>query len=208
VLPRPIADAQRAGPLFGGLAEVALWRGDLDQAKQLVAEAVPLVAANLRYAAPLYALGVRVEADRAELARARHPHEPAPDDATATALLERLGQAAQGPAAGLPELAAWQATARAERTRRDSPSDPAAWAAAAAAWERLGQPYRVAYAGYRHAEALLAATGDRDTATAVLGRAAEVTGRLGARPLDGESRPWRAAPAWTSPRPPPRQPAE
>ena len=25
---------------------------------------------------------------------------------------------------------------------------------AVAAWERLGQPYRAAYAGYRHAEAL------------------------------------------------------
>jgi DNA-binding CsgD family transcriptional regulator/tetratricopeptide (TPR) repeat protein len=186
LLPGSIREAQYAGPLFGGLAEVALWRGDLEQAKQLVAEAIPLVAASPRYAAPLYALGVRVEADRAELARARHPHEPAPDDGTASALLERLGQAAQGPAAGLPELAAWQATARAERTRQQGSADPAAWAAAVAAWERLAQPYRVAYAGFRHAEALLAATGDRDRAARVLRRAAAITGRLGARPLDGE----------------------
>jgi len=112
--------------------------------------------------------------------------QPAPDDGTATALLERLGQAAQGPAAaGLPELAAWHALGLAERTRRDGQPDPAAWAAAVAAWERLGQPYRAAYAGFRQAEALLA-TGDRDTATMVLGRAAEVTGCLGARPLDAE----------------------
>ena len=90
-------------------------------------------------------------------------------------------------AAGLPELAAWQATARAECTRRDGPSDPAAWAAAVAVWERLGQPYRAAYAGFRQAEALLT-TGDRDTATTVLGRAAAITGRLGARPLDSEIR--------------------
>jgi DNA-binding CsgD family transcriptional regulator len=54
-----------------------------------------------------------------------------------------------------------------------------------AAWERLGQPYRAAYAGFRHAEALLA-SGDRDTAAQVLGRAAAITGRLGARPLGGE----------------------
>jgi DNA-binding NarL/FixJ family response regulator len=73
----------------------------------------------------------------------------------------------------------------AERTRQQGRPDPAAWAAAAAAWERLGQPYRAAYAGYRHAEALLATTGDRDPAQ-VLGRAAAITGRLGARPLDGE----------------------
>ena len=186
LLPAPIPEAQMAGPLFAGLAELALWGGDLDQAKRLVAEAVPLVAANPRYAAPLYGLGVRVEADRAELARAHRPGQPAPDDGTATALLARLDQAAAGPAgAGIPELAAWHATALAERTRQQGPSDPAAWAAAAAAWERLGQPYRVAYAGFRHAEALLA-SGDRESATVVLGRAAEVTGRLGARPLDTE----------------------
>jgi len=181
-----IPQAQMAGPLFCGLAELALWRGEAEQAKQLVAEAVPLVQANPRYAAPVYALGLRVEADRAELARARHRGAPEPDDGTAAALLERLGQAAAGPAAaGLPELAAWHTTALAECTRRDSPSDPAAWAAAAAAWERLGQPYRVAYAGFRQAEALLAA-GDRDSAAVVLRHAAEITGRLSARLLDGE----------------------
>jgi DNA-binding CsgD family transcriptional regulator/tetratricopeptide (TPR) repeat protein len=186
LLPDPIPGAQNAGPLFAGLAELALWRGDLDQAKQLVAQAVPQVEANPRYAAPIYALGVRIEADRAELARARHPRQPAPDDATATALLERVREAAEGPAgAGLPQLAAWHATACAEQTRQQGQPDPAVWAAAAAAWERLGQPYRAAYAGYRHAEALLA-TGDRDTAAQVLGRAAAITGRLGARPLDGE----------------------
>jgi len=187
LLPALISEPQKAGPLFAGLAELALWRGKLEQARELVAEAVPLVAADPRYAAPLYALGLRVEADRAELARARHPGSPAGDDGTASALLERLGAVAAGPAAAaIPELAAWHTLGRAERTRHDGPPDPAAWAAAVAAWERLGQPYRAAYAGYRHAEALLASTGDRDTAAQVLGRAAEVTGRLGARLLGGE----------------------
>jgi tetratricopeptide (TPR) repeat protein len=46
LLPAPILQAERAGPLFCGLAELALWRGHLEQAKQLVAEAVPLVAAT------------------------------------------------------------------------------------------------------------------------------------------------------------------
>jgi DNA-binding CsgD family transcriptional regulator/tetratricopeptide (TPR) repeat protein len=187
LLPPPIvSQAQMAGPLFSGLAELALWRGHPEQARELVAEAVPLVAANPLFAAPLYALGVRVEADCAELARARRPGQPAPDDTTATALLERLAQAAQGPAAaGFPELAVWHALGLAERTRQQGRPDPAAWSAAAASWERLGQPYRAAYAGFRQAEALLA-NGDRDTAAQVLGRAAAITGRLGARPLEGE----------------------
>jgi DNA-binding CsgD family transcriptional regulator/tetratricopeptide (TPR) repeat protein len=189
LLPGSIPEARNAGPLFHGLAELALWRGHPDQARQFVDQAVPQVAANPRHAAPVYALGLRVEADLAELARARHPGQPAPDDGTTTALLGRLDQAATGPAAaGLAELAAWQATAHAECSRRDGPSDPAAWAAAAAAWERLGQPYRAAYAGFRQAEALLATSGDRTSATTVLGAAAEVTGRLGARLLDNEIR--------------------
>jgi DNA-binding CsgD family transcriptional regulator/tetratricopeptide (TPR) repeat protein len=183
----PIPTAQTAGPLFAGMAELALWRGDLEQARALVAEAVPLVEAIPRYAAPIYGLGMRVEADRAELARARRPGEGAPDDGIATALLDRLEQVATGPAAaGIPELAAWHDTAVAERTRQQGRSDPAAWVAAVAAWEQLGQPYRVAYACFRQAEALVATTADRDTAATVLCRADDITGRLGARPLDAE----------------------
>ena len=187
LLPTPIPEAQKAGPLFAGLAELAVWRGDLDQAKQLVADGMPLVEADPRYAAPLYALGMRVEADRAELARAHYAGGPPADDGTATVQLDRLGEAATSPAAtGLPELAAWHTTGLAERTRQDGKSDPAAWSAAAAAWERLGQPYRLAYACFRQAEALLAGTGNRSAAATVLGRAANLTGRLGARPLDNE----------------------
>jgi ATP/maltotriose-dependent transcriptional regulator MalT len=178
---------QGTGPLFAGLAELALWRGNLERARELVAEAVPLVAANPRHAAPLYALGVRIEADRTELARARRPGETAIDDSAAAPLLEAARQAACGPAAaGLPELAAWHATALAEATRHVGPADPAAWAAAATVWQRLGQPYRAAYARYRQAEALMARDSDRDAAAAVLRSAAAVTGRLGARLLDAE----------------------
>jgi DNA-binding CsgD family transcriptional regulator len=195
LLPVPIPAAQKAGPLFAGLAEIALWRRDLKQAKDLVAEAVPLVEANPRYAAPLYALGVRIEADRADLARARHGGQPGPDDGTATALLNRLDRAAAGPAgASLPTLAAWQATAFAERTRQRGHSDPVAWATAADVWERLGQPYRLAYARFREAEALLASRDHHDPATAataataatVLAAAADLVRRIGAQPLQTE----------------------
>src|SRR6266540_2636707 len=85
-----------------------------------------------------------------------------------------------------PQLAAWRATALAELTRRNGQSDPATWATATAAWQRLGQPYRVAYACFRQAEALIASKGDRDTAAVALRHAADITGRLGARPLDTE----------------------
>jgi DNA-binding NarL/FixJ family response regulator len=188
LIPSPISEAQRAGPLFTGLAELALSRDDLDQARALVAEAVPLVEANPRYAAPLYGLGLRVEADRAELARARRPGEPVADDGAAAALLDRLVRAAAGPdGAGLPDVAGWRATAQAELARCQGRADPAAWAAAATAWERLDRPYRLAYARFRQAEALMAGDGDRDAAAGAL-RAAAITARLGARPLDAEVR--------------------
>jgi DNA-binding NarL/FixJ family response regulator len=58
----------------------------------------------------------------------------------------------------------------------------ASFDAAAAAWERVGQPYPLAVALLRAAEAALGA-GDRDHAAERLRRAAELAGRLGARPL-------------------------
>ncbi|HYY78946.1 MAG TPA: response regulator transcription factor [Actinomycetes bacterium] len=86
----------------------------------------------------------------------------------------------------MPELDAWHTLGLAERTRQEGRPDPAAWGAAATAWERLGQPYRVAYASFRQAEALLAGGGGRDAAAMVLRHAADITGRLGARLLDAE----------------------
>ena len=61
----------------------------------------------------------------------------------------------------------------------------AAFDAAAAAWEADGQPYPLADALLRAAEAALAA-GDRDGAAARLRRAAELADGLGARPLAAE----------------------
>ena len=61
----------------------------------------------------------------------------------------------------------------------------AAFDAAAAAWEADGQPYPLADALLRAAEAALAA-GDRDGAAARLRRAAELADGLGARPLAEE----------------------
>ena len=187
LLPAPIPEPQKAGPLFAGLAELALWRGELEQAGELVGQAVPLVGADPYYAAPVYAPGLRIEADRAETARLGQRGEPSADGGPGAALRERLDDAAADPAAAaIPELAAWRATGLAERTRQQGSSDPAAWEAAVAAWEQLSQPYRVAYACFRQAEALMASARDRDQAATLLRRAADVTGRLGAGPLDSE----------------------
>jgi DNA-binding NarL/FixJ family response regulator len=56
---------------------------------------------------------------------------------------------------------------------------------AAAAWERVTQPYQVAAAMLRAADAAMTA-GDRDAAAERLRRAAELADQLGARPLAEE----------------------
>ena len=62
-------------------------------------------------------------------------------------------------------------------------SDPDAWQAAAQLWEQHRNPYQAAYARCRHAEALLAAGGDRRIAQASARDAYVIAGELGARPL-------------------------
>ena len=80
---------------------------------------------------------------------------------------------------------AWAATFAAESARADGRRRSAGlvgWDAAASAWAALAQPQQEAYALLRAASAASAA-GNREGAAARLGRAADLAGRLGARPL-------------------------
>jgi len=81
---------------------------------------------------------------------------------------------------------AWAVTFAAEAARADACADDrpdlAAWDAAASAWAALAQPQQEAYALLLAARAASAA-GNREGAAARLGRAADLAGRLGARPL-------------------------
>ena len=70
----------------------------------------------------------------------------------------------------------------AELSRATGHQDQAAWNAAAAAWDAVGQPYPLAYALLRAAGAATAKE-DRAAAAARLPRAADLAARLGARPL-------------------------
>jgi hypothetical protein len=68
-------------------------------------------------------------------------------------------------------IPAERATWEAERTRLAGPSDPAAWGAAAMAWQDLGCPHRAGYAWWRRAQAQLGA-GQPAASAAVALRAA------------------------------------
>jgi hypothetical protein len=90
---------------------------------------------------------------------------------------------ANGAAPASPELAAVLVQCRAEQTRLHGQADPALWAAAAARWDALSQPYATTYARFREAEALLATKALRAQVAARLRAAHAVAVQLGAAPL-------------------------
>jgi predicted ATPase/DNA-binding CsgD family transcriptional regulator len=101
------------------------------------------------------------------------------------ALAGRLRGIAEATAVHGPVMAARRATFLAESARAAGVLDRPAWDAAASAWEALCYPYPLAYTLVRAAEAAIA-DGHRDEAATLLSRAAELTGRLGAKPLRAE----------------------
>jgi DNA-binding CsgD family transcriptional regulator/tetratricopeptide (TPR) repeat protein len=168
-------------------AEVAAWRGRLEDAAAAVADGLaalrgPLV--DLR-ACMLLAIGLRVEGDRAGLAAARHDHDTLAD---ARLVADELIQWARGTFSG--SRVAWRtallATCEASWARVQGEPDPDRWLAAVAAWERSGHPYPLAMARWRAAEALLIGRGDRNLAAELVRRGHATAVALGARPLRGE----------------------
>jgi DNA-binding CsgD family transcriptional regulator len=182
-------DAQFAGPLAIARAELALWEGRDHDAFQASSEGLAALAPTLpdQGADPtLFALGLAAAANKAERASARR----ATDQAEAARrdgdqLLARL-QALADAHTSFAMTPAVLAQCRAEHSRLHGHPDPAGWAAAAAEWEALGQPYPTACARWREAEALLATKAPRARAEQALAAAHAVAVRLGAVPLRRE----------------------
>jgi DNA-binding CsgD family transcriptional regulator/tetratricopeptide (TPR) repeat protein len=134
-----------------------------------------------RYLWPLLAAAMQVCADAAVAGPASQTG-PAGMTGDLAALRDELARrAASTPQPG-PVERAHAAVFTAEASRARGHLELAAWDAAAVAWEAVGQPYPLAYARLRAADAA-AAGGERDAAAARLTQAAELAARLGARPL-------------------------
>jgi DNA-binding CsgD family transcriptional regulator/tetratricopeptide (TPR) repeat protein len=141
-------------------AELAISRGAPDAASEAAGTGVRVGAGDALHCLRMASIGLRAEADRAELARARR------DLAAEEAALERAAaffhagrQRAED--ADHPALAA---VLDAEHGRAEGTPDPAAWDTAARAWDERRAPYEAARARWRQAEAALAR---RDRASAV-----------------------------------------
>ncbi|MEV5705177.1 AAA family ATPase [Actinoallomurus sp. NPDC052274] len=158
---------QQVLPLAGLLIEWRLAEGDgpgaVAAAERAVTEHEP--TGDPRHGWPILLAGIR--------ACALHPAD------TLAARLRELAAATPGHG---PVTAAQRTTFEAEAARAAGVLDRAAWTAAVAAWDALGRPYPLAEALLRAAEAAVA-EGDRDEASILLCRAADLADRLKARPL-------------------------
>jgi DNA-binding CsgD family transcriptional regulator len=77
-------------------------------------------------------------------------------------------------------------TCEAELARLQGRNDAELWAAAAKAWERLGEPYPTTYAHWRQAEALLLGGSGREGVEPLLRATHQTASELGAAPLCAE----------------------
>jgi len=170
-------------------AEAQLWLGRPESAMADVTQALDAITGTgqERFAGRLFCLGARVLADLAEQARARRDPAAAEVQQRGRKLAGRLAAMTHHPftpgttmpATAAAERALWEA----ELTRLGGTPEPAAWQAAADAWQQLGRPYPAAYSQWRHAEALLAGRAGAEPAAAPLRAAHAATARLGAAPL-------------------------
>jgi len=175
--------------VMANLAALETWEGDLDAARAAVDAALRLVVDSDRPIAAAYALcaGMRCEADAADRARAtRRPDEVERARSRAAVLDDSVRGllARPGPERGWKrEVRALAAICAGERSRLEGSPDPAAWAAAVEATQALSMGYLLAYARFRHGEAVVGADGDRDEAAALVRQAHRGARTMGATPL-------------------------
>jgi DNA-binding CsgD family transcriptional regulator len=183
------ADIQFISPVQASLTELALWEGRPADAARIAAAAIAQIGFTPEVRiGELYALGLRANADVAELARVRRSSDAVRDAVAAGGLvLEAMRRRHAEVVAHRPALVAqseaWMLLCEAEAARLNRRADTAAWTSAADAWRRLGRPYHLAYARWREAETRLAARGDRAEAAVALQEAHAITTGLGAEPL-------------------------
>jgi DNA-binding NarL/FixJ family response regulator len=147
-------DPQWIGPFAAAEVELALWRGDPDEAARIAERTLSMLGETVvmvSMTTPLHAHALRAEADRREQARARSEPEQPGRAAELRDRLEGLLDSSPG-----PEVEAWVALGRAETERADGAAAASAFGKAADLFAELEIPFRTAYARLREVEAALA----------------------------------------------------
>jgi DNA-binding CsgD family transcriptional regulator/tetratricopeptide (TPR) repeat protein len=196
VLDERLGETEFRTALVAGEAELEVYRERIDVVRGIADQGLSLAG---RGGPPdpslawLSALVMRAEADEAERLRAGgrsasagEPGENAVEprlariEAEVAAAIASIGRLATTPGSRAHALVQ---LILAERGRLAGRSDPEAWSALVGEWSALGRPYQVAYAQYRHAEAVLGSRGPREVAAAALRSSEATTSGLGALPL-------------------------
>jgi ATP/maltotriose-dependent transcriptional regulator MalT len=176
------------GPVTESQATVELWTGRAASAATLIGGCLTRVRGReyVVYTARLYELGARA---CAELAGNVPGDTSAQREQVAVAdtLLGRIDELVSAMTGSAPpRVLASRAGCAAERSRIGGAGDPALWEEAQRRWEACGDRYLAAYAGWRRAEALLAAGQDRRAVQPLVQAARSVALELDARPLREE----------------------
>jgi tetratricopeptide (TPR) repeat protein len=177
----------------GGWAMLDLAEGQPLAARDRVAAALSTMAyadaEEAFYTPLLHVVGMQAEAELAVDARARRAGDElvaiqerarAIRDSLDHLLLEGVDRS------NPPDAGANRALVQAEFMRVLGEPDAGAWAATTRRWQELAEPYPVAYAKFRHAEATLVTGGSRALAAELLTDARAIAASLGAAPLLGD----------------------
>jgi DNA-binding CsgD family transcriptional regulator/tetratricopeptide (TPR) repeat protein len=186
-------DPRYQAPLLTLTAGLAIWEGRLEDARRAIAEGLRLVAESedTWFLAPLVWHGLRAEADyEAQQGARRSTTRLVEIGQVRDSLLRHMNGLVEKSKDAAPpvrqSVAAYAKLCGAESSRLDGSSSPDEWADVACTWAELQQPYPVAYARWRHAEALLSRRSRSAEATQELRDAHSVVVDLGAVPLKNE----------------------
>ena len=168
-------------------AELERREGNVKAARAVVEEAIDRIefcSEDGERLAEVAKVGVAVEADAAERARDLGDTE---EERACRLRADMMNMRVQAAAEDVDRAVtrAHAASAAAELTRAEGEPDPAAWSAAAEAWNAVERPYHAAIARWREAEAHLQA-GDRTATVAAARAAAESAREMGSAWLTGE----------------------
>ena len=177
-------------PLLTLRAGLAMWRGQPERARRFVSAGLDIAAGrsdDVWVLAPLLWHGIRAEADLAVAAQAfGRPVDVTVSDALRSRMRAEADRAAGVAGAIQASVEGYVQLCEAEASRALGEPDPQIWSRAAATWDRNRQPYPVAYAHLRRAEALLGQRTRAAGAIDALTKAAETARMLGAVPLLSE----------------------
>jgi DNA-binding CsgD family transcriptional regulator len=194
-----VSDAQHAVPVYRAAASFALWQGDHADAERAAGRGWELVrdtgdwsliakmAATVGEVDSAAAVDAGARRDLAGLAAIRSRSR-----GVVEAARKAVSRSGVRPTNGSRrEADAYLALAAAHRDRLEGRDDPAAWDRLAAEWAEQANPYEVAKARWRQAEAILGSgegRSSRGRAKPALEEAARIALSLSARPLLREVR--------------------